>query len=265
MISYSVPLIPNSIMWWIINTSSRYLILFFVGVYANGLFALASKIPNILTMLYNVFFQAWQLSAIDEYKSKDNSAFFSKVYDYFSFTLLLGTSFLLVILKLLIGYTVSNEYFQSWTFVPFMLMGVYFANLAGFLGVNYLAAKKTTGVFKTSFISAVTNLILSLLLIPIIGALGASISTMMSFFIMWLIRYFDTKSIVNIRINAKKFILNLLVITLQILVLYFNLQVECELVSECILFIVLLLINVKLIAGIFNFCNSIINNKKKNR
>lgn len=67
MLTYSLPLIPNSFAWWLNNASSRYFILFFLGVSTNGLFAVANKIPALLTMLNNIFFQSWQLSAVEEY------------------------------------------------------------------------------------------------------------------------------------------------------------------------------------------------------
>ena len=47
MVKYSIPLIPNSIMWWVINGASRFMITTFIGISANGLYAIASKIPAI--------------------------------------------------------------------------------------------------------------------------------------------------------------------------------------------------------------------------
>src|SRR5699024_6949225 len=64
MLQYSVPMIPNSLMWWLINASSRYFIRFFVGASGNGLFAVASKIPTIINLINQIFTQAWQISAI---------------------------------------------------------------------------------------------------------------------------------------------------------------------------------------------------------
>src|SRR5699024_10157110 len=42
MVTFSIPLIPNSTMWWVINGATRYFILFFVGSAGNGLYAVAS-------------------------------------------------------------------------------------------------------------------------------------------------------------------------------------------------------------------------------
>lgn len=65
MLAYSVPLIPNGIMWWVVNASDRYIIGYFLGYEATGIYSVAAKFPTLLTMLYGIFFQAWQLSAME--------------------------------------------------------------------------------------------------------------------------------------------------------------------------------------------------------
>ena len=66
MLTYCVPLIPTAVFWWIMGVSDRYLVKWFVGSDANGIYAVAYKIPTILTILATVFMDAWQLSAIAE-------------------------------------------------------------------------------------------------------------------------------------------------------------------------------------------------------
>lgn len=258
LLIYAVPLIPNSIMWWVTSTSNRYIILFFTGVYANGLFALANKIPSLLTLVYSVFYQAWQLSAIEEIKSKDNAAFFSKVYEYFTGVLIIGTSLILVFIKPIIHLSTPPNFFESWKLVPFLLLGVFFSNLAGFLGANYLAAMNTSGVLKTTVISAVANIIFSLLLIPLLGALGASISTMIGFMVLWVIRLIDTKKIIQISYNIKWFLLNTFILILQISTLYLELEYRYELLLELLLLCLIVLVNRNLIQNGFHFANSTI-------
>ena len=66
MLTYCVPLIPTAVFWWIMGVSDRYLVKWFVESDANGIYAVAYKIPTILTILATVFMDAWQLSAIAE-------------------------------------------------------------------------------------------------------------------------------------------------------------------------------------------------------
>ena len=59
MLAYCVPLIPTAVFWWIMGVSDRYLVKWFVGSDANGIYAVAYKIPTILTILATVFMDAW--------------------------------------------------------------------------------------------------------------------------------------------------------------------------------------------------------------
>lgn len=243
MLIYCVPLIPNALMWWVMNASSRYFILFFVGASANGLFAVANKIPSLLSILNQIFSQAWQLSAIEEYDSKDKSKFYSEVFNYFSMFMFLGTSAILVVIKIAMDFAVAPEFYTSWKYVPFLLLGVVFSSFSSFLGTNYIAAKKTGGVFKTSIIGGIVNVVSNLIFVPWIGTNGAGISTMISFFVIWVIRIYDTKQFIDMKLNLKILVANISIIAIQIAILYLNLSSVTEMIFEGLLFIVLLIIN----------------------
>ena len=261
MLVYCIPLIPNALMWWVMNASSRYFILFFVGASANGLFAVANKIPSLLSILNQIFSQAWQLSAIEEFDSKNKSKFYSEVFNYFSMFMFLGTSAILVVIKIAMDFAVAPEFYNSWRYVPFLLLGVVFSSFSSFLGTNYIAAKKTSGVFRTSIIGGIVNVISNLIFVTWIGTNGAGLSTMISFFVIWVIRVYDTKQFIDMKLNLKVLIANLLVIAVQIGVLYVDFNTVTELVVEGLLFITLLTVN----RSLFKPLIQLIKHKKKSR
>lgn len=252
LLNYSVPMIPNSLMWWLINASSRYFIRFFVGISANGLFAVASKIPSLITLINQIFTQAWQLSAIEEYENKNKSSFYSNVFSYLVAVLFIGTSALIVVIKFVFETLFAADFIESWKVAPFLILGAVFSSFSGFLGTNYIAAKETKGVFKTSVYGGVISIVLNLIFIPTLGILGAGISSAISFFVMFLLRYFDTKQYIKMEINWKLLTGDIGIIIVQILVLFFNLPQTYEWTIETLLLLLLLFINRKLIAPIIN-------------
>lgn len=134
MLIYCIPMIPNSIMWWITDASDKYMIAFFVGISSNGIYALAKKIPSILSMLHSIFFQAWQLSAVEESEAEDKSHYYSTVFNMFSCVMFLGISFVIFIVKPFLKIFVAEAYFPAWMYVPFLLLAVTFSSFSGFLG-----------------------------------------------------------------------------------------------------------------------------------
>lgn len=243
MLIYSIPLIPNSLMWWITNASGRFFILYYLGLSANGLYAVANKFPSLLSILYSIFFQAWQLSAIEEFDSKESGNFFSTIFNFFTFVMFTGSSIFLVFLKPILSITVEASYFVTWKYIPFLLLGVVFSSFSSFITASYIAAKETKGVFITSIYGALINLIGNFILIPIFGLTGASISVMISFFVTWLIRMKDTSTIVTLYLNKLNLCLNLFLICIQILILNLNMDILYEVTANMVVFGLLTFVN----------------------
>lgn len=220
MLRFSVPLIPNSVAWWTTTTISRYFILFFINVTANGMFAVANRIPSLLSVLNSIFFQSWQMSAIQEYDSTDRGKFYSDIFFMYAELLFLGVSGILFILRPMMLILVSTEFRASWKYVPFLLITVLYSSFSGFLGQYYIAAKKTFGVFTTTVIGAVLNIIFNFIFIPTLGLMGAGISSALSFGILWLIRVKDTRKFVKTDLNVINILLNHIIIGLQISIMF---------------------------------------------
>lgn len=264
MLKYSIPLIPNAILWWIMGLSDRYIITYYLGLSANGVYAVASKIPSILNIIHSIFFQAWQMSAIEEADSKDKSNFFTNVFSVFSVTMLVSTSLIIVHLKIIIDIFIGGDYSDVWKYIPFLLLGAVFSSFSGFLGTNYIASKKTTGVIKTSVTGAILNIVINILLIPLIGIYGAAIGTMISFAIVWIYRIKDTNRFVHIKLNVKNLLFTLIIVFFQIGVLYINFDFEYLL--QLGLFTIILIINLREIKLIkFKLIDFMTNKLRKSR
>lgn len=265
LVNYAIPLIPNSLMWWLINASSRYFITWFVGLAANGLFAVASRIPSLLNILYQVFNQAWQLSAIEEFESDNKSEFYSKVFDNLSSLLFVGASGIIIFIKIIFEVTFAPEYFVAWKVAPFLLLGSVFSSFSSYLGTNYVAAKQTKGVLKTSIYGGIISILLNSLFIPTIGVIGAGISSMISFYVIFLIRYFDTRQFIKLDVNWYRFNLNLLVLMTQVGLLFIGLELKVEILLGIVLFSVLLIANKSFLKLIIKLIKSLIENRMRSK
>jgi len=221
MIHYCLPLIPNSIMWWIVNMSDRYMILILIGSAANGIYAVANKIPSIVSIITNIFFQAWQITVIEEHQSKDKEKYFSNIFNYFMEIIFIINSIILLLGKPVISILISSEFYDSWKYVPCLLFASIFSSFSSFLGAYYAMSKKTIGAMLSTIVAAIVNIVLNLILIPTIGINGAAIATMVSMLLLWIIRIFDTKKFVNMTYNLKG-IGQILILQFIQLLLYYN-------------------------------------------
>ena len=95
LLGYSWPMVPNSLSGWLLRLSDRLVITFFLGVEQNAVYAVANKIPNLLTTVNGTFSMAWQENASIASDDNDASEYYSKMYDVF-FRLMAGSCGLLV-------------------------------------------------------------------------------------------------------------------------------------------------------------------------
>lgn len=253
LLVYSIPLIPNALAWWATNASNRFFILYFVGVSANGLFAVANKIPSLLNMLNSIFFQSWQLSAIEEYDSIDKSNFYTKVFYHYSQLMFIGGSGLLLVLKPFMSVFVSNSFFNSWMLIPLLTLSVIYSCFSSFLGTNYIAAKKTFGIMLTTILGAILNIVFCLIFIPLIGPNGAGLASAISFFVIWIYRLIDTRRFVIIKLNMLNLLLNHLIYFIQVFILFnLNKNLIVTTLTELFLFLGILMVNKSLLQNMYN-------------
>lgn len=200
MIRFSVVLIPNSFMWWIINSSDRVMVTAFIGVAANGIYAAAYKIPSMLSTVSEVFNQAWLYSAIREKNSADETEYHNDMYNNMVQVLTVVTAGVLLFIKPFLWLYVAPEYYSAWIYTPYLLIGFMFLSLATFLSTHYMMHKDSLGFLMSSIMGALVNIILNLLLIPVIGVVGAALATCVSYISVFLFRAVHTKKYIRIKV-----------------------------------------------------------------
>ena len=71
VIKYSAPVAATELGWLICTSSDKYIVSFMLGASATGIISAAHRLPTILSAFTSIFIQAWQISAIKEYGSKE--------------------------------------------------------------------------------------------------------------------------------------------------------------------------------------------------
>lgn len=214
MIKYSVPLIPTSFMWWIITSSDRIMITAMVGVSASGIYAISSKIPSLISVISTTFNQAFSYSAIHEEESLDRVEFNNRIFDYlFAVVTVCGLSVLLII-KLFMRYYVSEAYYIAWTYSVPLVVGTCFMVFGTFFSVSYTVNKDSIGFLKSGIVGAITNLTFNLIFIRAYGAFGAAVATLISYIIVFLFRFYDTKKYLPLKVFTKEHVASIFMLIL---------------------------------------------------
>ncbi|QOG04122.1 lipopolysaccharide biosynthesis protein [Flavobacterium sp. MDT1-60] len=198
MAKYSIPLIPNAIMWWLVGSLNRPLMEEYLGMHAIGLFAVSNKFPSLINVLFSVFMVSWQISVIEEYKKENYKEFYNHIFKLVFAFLLLCVMMISVLSKTLTGLVADAKFIESWKYIPILSLSVLFSSISGFVGCNFSATRESRYYFYSSVWGAVIAVVFNLILIPIWGLYGAVTAIVFSHLIMALSRIIYSWKIVKI-------------------------------------------------------------------
>lgn len=206
MAAYSVVLIPNTFMWWIMNSSDRVMVTSIIGVAANGIYAVSYKLPSLVSTMTGIFNQAWSYSAIREDGAEDENEYNNIVFNRLISIVMLLSIALLTIVKPFLRLYVGMDYYSAWEYTPFLIIGSAYLTLATFMATSYTVHKDSFGYLFSATFGAVLNIVLNFLLIPIIHVYGAAFATCISYIAVFAFRLIHTKKYIKYDIKNKEFI-----------------------------------------------------------
>lgn len=217
MARYSIPLIPNAIMWWLVGSLNRPIMEEYLGMHAIGLFAVAYKFPSLINVLFSVFMVSWQISVIEEYQKENYEEFYNKILRIVFAILAFCVIMLSILGKYLNGFIADEKFYDAWLYIPILSLSSLFSAISGFVGTNFSATRESKYYFYSSVWGAAIAIVFNLILIPIFGLYGAVVAIVLSHLVMVLSRIKYSWKIVKIQ-DIYFYILILIICLIVVLV-----------------------------------------------
>lgn len=215
MLSYSWPMIPNSLSNWVLSFSDRAVLTAFMGLEANAIYSVANKIPALFTTVQGTFVFAWQENASLASKDSDADTYYAEMFDSI-FGILVGIMALLIAATpILFWLLIRGDYKEAYYQMPVLFMGMLFSSMASFIGGIYVAHKKTRSVGVTTILAAACNLVIDLVFVHKIGIFAASISTLVSYVFLTIYRMVDVQKFQKVKFNTGRFCLLIALLVLM--------------------------------------------------
>lgn len=248
--SYSIPLIPNQLSWWVMKASDKTIINIFVSLAANGIIAVASKFSSAYIMVYNLFNLAWAESVVLHIDDNDGQEYLEETINSM-FALFSSLCFgIIVCMPVAYPLLVNSSYMDGYNLVPIYMISVLFNVVVGLYSAIYVARQDTKAVAATSGIAALINIIVDLMLVKFIGVYAAPVSSVAGFGVVMVYRYFQSRKYIVVKLKKQ-----LLVLTFAtgctVLILYYMNHTITNLLSFVICIIYAFLVNKKTIKSIF--------------
>lgn len=257
MISYSWPMVPNTLSQWVMHASDRLVISIVLGVTANGIYAVAYKIPSILSFAQTTFNMAWQENATLTVNDEDVTEYYSSMFEVLFNIVTGGMAFLIGVTPVLYNLLIRGVYTGAYEQIPILFMAILFYCLSSFWGGIFVAYKETKTVATTTIVAAIINLAIDVVTMRWIGLYAASISTLVSYIVLCVLRLIRVQKIITIKYKVKHIVSILALLTIECVFCSFH-SVIFKIVNFLFGLIMLITLNRTIILSTINKFKNII-------
>lgn len=206
LVKYSIPLVLNNISWWFMNVSDRSMVSYYWGKGANGIYAIACKVPTLCTAIFSVFNISWQQTASEMIDKAEIEVYFNQVYSRMVRILASICSGILACNFLFFKYFFEDKYYEAHYYVAILVSAAMVLSLSQFYGGVQIALKQPKWVGYTTAIGAVVNVILNVVTIQHFGLIAASITTLIGNGAILLFRKIHVRKQYHIRIGKMEYL-----------------------------------------------------------
>lgn len=191
-----LPLMPYLLTQLILNFSDRIIINMNSGETDVGLYSFAYNIGMVINTVIVGMNQSWAPIFYGKLRDEKHDDIFSLSPKFFSIIFSLAIV-LIVFSRELVILLGEKRYYSSFEIIPFIVLGYVFIFLYTIYANYAFYYKRNLRISLFSLVSAGVNIILNLLFIPKFGYKFASVSTMISFFLLFTIQYIDVRNYVE--------------------------------------------------------------------
>jgi len=210
VIRYSFPMLVTALAFGIVSTCGKYIINHYLGEQYNGYLGLTEKFSSIIIIIGITFYQAWQETAVKNYREKDSNIFFSNVFNEYAVLL----SLLVICISFGLRsfpFVIPEEYYQHVNIIFIYCLGSAFYCFAMFLEITFQCTKQTSRILYSIVSCAIITPVLSFFLIKHYGLMGNVTALCISLVYLFVFRYFQTLRILPIKLS-KGFYLSMLLL-----------------------------------------------------
>lgn len=249
MLKYALPLIPTSVAFWILNSSSTFIIEYYHGKHEVGLYSIGAMVATAVTMVVGSFAMAWgpfAFSIIDKPEAKNTYSMVLTIYSMLMTFIALGVA--LFAREGLLLFT-TKEYQSAFIVAGILAFNGIIYGYAYIATIGSSIMKDNKPLAFSVLMAACITGILYFLLVPHFKKEGAALSTALGYLVVPVYVFYKSQKAWFI---PYKFLVSILVVVSGILFYALGLYAEQGiLVYDIILKILILFAYLILLAFLF--------------
>jgi O-antigen/teichoic acid export membrane protein len=190
MLVFGVPNVTNVISNWVLQLSDRYLLEHLTSLSLTAGYSVAYSLGGVLSAaIIFPFSLAWWVIMYPIAKRKDAKQVFKLIFRWFSLVLLFAAFGLSFFGTSALNLLFPSSYHSDSPIIPVITLSIIFSGIFVVVSLGTSLQRKTWLTSLYFIIAALVNIGCNFVLIPIYGAMGAAISTLIAYVILALIAY----------------------------------------------------------------------------
>lgn len=207
LLKIGVPLMPTFIVFWIFNSCDKLMISSFLGVAANGMYAVGSKLAHASQILNTAFGGGWSFFVYSTMKEKDRVESNSMIFELMSGVICICSICVFVFAKPIYEMFFTGDYVSGYIVSPYLFCAPLMQMLFYVASDQLLIIKRSWPITVMLAIGAVVNVGLNYILIPMIGIEGAAIATMLGYAVSLAVCLIVIHKVELLKISSKCYLL----------------------------------------------------------
>lgn len=203
LLKYGLPLLPLSFLLLGLDLADRWIIKRISGLGTAGLYTLGYQFGAVMGILVHGFRISWISYFFNNPEKKKTFADSAIIFTRLSLILWGILSFFT---KEIFHLMVAEEFHSAITIVPIIAFSYILFGLEEIFTAGFFIKSRTALLFPIALVSFIANVVLNLILIPLWGILGASISTLISFLLFSCVSYFTCEKFFPVKYNFRSII-----------------------------------------------------------
>ncbi|HEY6170656.1 MAG TPA: oligosaccharide flippase family protein, partial [Candidatus Kapabacteria bacterium] len=207
MIPFGLTNVPAHMGAMMVQVIDRPIVQAYLGLGAVGIYQANYRMGFIMMIFVSLFEYAWRPFFMRQHKTDDAKArlLFSRVFTYFMLACLLGFLFLAFFLPYILSTPIFGrqllraDYLVGMSIIPVVLFAYIFQGMyTNFIAGIYIANRNRVLPLITGA-GAGVNVLVNIILIPVVGIMGAAYATLLAYMVMAYLLYKESQKVYPIK------------------------------------------------------------------
>lgn len=205
LLKIGVPLMPCFVMYWVFNYCDKLMILKYMGVNANGVYAIGSKIGHMSQLIYQAFTSGWQYFAYATMKDVDQIEMLSKIMEILNVVSCGAAIIMAVIAEDVFQIFFTGDYQNGAIVAPYLFFAPLILMMYQTISSQFMILNKPWVCSCILCVGAVINILCNIWWIPVFGIEGAALATLIGYVAILMIAVVVLVKIKKLRLSRRIF------------------------------------------------------------